>query len=137
MKDLIKEVALEVAEKFGVVADDSEIVDLVTWCVAELSKRAEAVAYDVRDSNGDGQTVLAKYVKDPNRLIAVTVTKLFTFPPTYDIEAIDNRVAETYEQGKQDAVSQFVYAFKRHVGGDGEFWVHELEDFAAASKQEK
>ena len=26
------------------------------------------------------------------------------------------------------AIDEFVYLFKRHVGGDGEFWLHELED---------
>ncbi len=27
-------------------------------------------------------------------------------------------------------VDEFIHKFKRHVGGDGEFWLHELEDFA-------
>lgn len=27
-------------------------------------------------------------------------------------------------------IVEFVGKFKRHVGGDGEFWLHELEDFA-------
>ena len=26
-------------------------------------------------------------------------------------------------------VANFIHQFKRHVGGDGEFWLHELEDF--------
>lgn len=98
MKDLIKTVALVVAKDVDIGANNESTAALVEWVLihglAELSKRAEAVAYDVRDSNGDGQTVLAKYVKDPNRLIAVTITKLFTFPPIRDIEAIENSVAE-------------------------------------------
>lgn len=94
MKDLIKTVALEVADQLdperkklgGNFQFGFNTVQLFAErIVAELSKRAEATAYDVRDSNGDGQTVLAKYIEDPNRLIAVTVTKLFTFPPIHDI----------------------------------------------------
>lgn len=27
-------------------------------------------------------------------------------------------------------IDDFVHLFKRHVGGDGELWLHELEDFA-------
>ena len=26
-------------------------------------------------------------------------------------------------------IANFIHQFKRHVGGDGEFWLHELEDF--------
>ena len=96
MKELIKTVALEVAEKFfDPEMDAYHAARYVEACIAELSERAEATAYDIRDSNGDGQTVLAKYIDDPNRLIAVTVTKLFAFPPIHDdLEAIENRVAE-------------------------------------------
>lgn len=69
MKDLIKTVALVVAKDVDIGANNESTAALVEWVLihglAELSKRAEAVAYDVRDSNGDGQTVLAKYVKDP------------------------------------------------------------------------
>ena len=28
-----------------------------------------------------------------------------------------------------EGIQDFIYKFKRHVGGDGEFWLHELEDF--------
>lgn len=97
MKDLIKTVALEVWPKVSksTSVGQSIAVEFATAFLAELSKRAKATAYDVRDSNGDGQTVLAKYIEDPNRLIAVTVTKLFAFPLIHDdLEAIENRVAE-------------------------------------------
>lgn len=53
-----------------------------------------------------------------------TCTKLFT----------ESQLTAAYEQGKRDAIPEFVHAFKRHVGGDGEFWLHELEDFAAAQE---
>ena len=33
------------------------------------------------------------------------------------------------DEGKTNQVADFIYRFKRHVGGDGEFWLHELEDF--------
>ena len=37
-----------------------------------------------------------------------------------------------------NCVAEFIGRFKRHVGGDGEFWLHELEDFydAPAPKEE-
>lgn len=28
-----------------------------------------------------------------------------------------------------ECIQDFIHKFKRHVGGDGEFWLHELEDF--------
>ena len=28
-----------------------------------------------------------------------------------------------------EGIQDFIHQFKRHVGGDGEFWLHELEDF--------
>ena len=34
-----------------------------------------------------------------------------------------------------DAIANFLHQFKRHVGGDGEFWLHELEDFYDAISQ--
>ena len=34
-----------------------------------------------------------------------------------------------------DAIANFLHQFKRHVGGDGEFWLHEIEDFYAAISQ--
>jgi hypothetical protein len=37
--------------------------------------------------------------------------------------------AELLETRDRNLIAEFVYKFKRHVGGDGEFWLHELEDF--------
>ena len=35
---------------------------------------------------------------------------------------------------KQRVAEVFVTKFKRHVGGDGEFWLHELENFCKDGK---
>lgn len=32
-------------------------------------------------------------------------------------------------EGWRSIIVNFIHQFKRHVGGDGEFWLHELEDF--------
>ena len=32
-------------------------------------------------------------------------------------------------EGWRSIIANFIHQFKRHVGGDGEFWLHELEDF--------
>mgnify|MGYP003503736101 CR=1 FL=1 len=34
----------------------------------------------------------------------------------------------------EQVVEAFIMKFKRHVGGDGEFWLHELEDFCEDGK---
>lgn len=97
MKDLIKEVALDIANKldperarlggdfqfgFNTVQLFAELV------VAELSKRAEAVGRFWHNGNG-------KWVQDTKaRRIKGITQPLFTFPPIHDIEAIENRVAE-------------------------------------------
>ena len=38
--------------------------------------------------------------------------------------------AELLEARDRNLIADFIHEFKRHVGGDGEFWLHELEDFA-------
>ena len=48
---------------------------------------------------------------------------LAILPSPEILAARDQRVAEA-----------FVMKFKRHVGGDGEFWLHELEDFCEDGK---
>lgn len=96
MKDLIKEVALEVADKQQVetipmqlsptpsdlitayLLSEDDLVEFATAFLAELSKRAEAVA--VADGSFNHNCELG--------------SPLFTFPPIHDIEAIENRVAE-------------------------------------------
>lgn len=40
--------------------------------------------------------------------------------------------AELLEARDRNLIADFIHRFKRHVGGDGEFWLHELEDFAEA-----
>lgn len=34
-----------------------------------------------------------------------------------------------HDHQMQEIVPKFIQQFARHVGGDGEFWLHELEDF--------
>lgn len=105
MKDLIKEVALEVAYKLNSVKQaglsftsrdeviDEYAVKFATAFLAELSKREEAVAWwHYRINNKwDGFTI-----DEPpdDAYDEGSLTKLFTFPPIHDIEAIENRVAE-------------------------------------------
>lgn len=89
MKDLIKEVALEVAEKqFPKLPD--EVLDFAEAFLAELSKRAEAVACVIRYVDGSRSISWSDKAigKFPNN------TQLFAFQPIHDIEAIENRVAE-------------------------------------------
>jgi len=79
--------------------------------LAELSKDAEPVAV-IRNSH---QIDFIGCKDLPTR------TELFTHSlPAADIK---QRVAEV-----------FVTKFKRHVGGDGEFWLHELENFCKDGK---
>ena len=90
MKDLIKEVALSVAHsmqkalpremQYGVNAEFT--VEFATAFLAELSKRAEAVAWHHPD---EGLSYSNHYTGN---------IPLFTFPLIHDIEAIENRVAE-------------------------------------------
>ena len=46
----------------------------------------------------------------------------------------EKTLASTPEQSlaeyRNEAIKAFVNEFSRHVGGDGEFWLHELQDFA-------
>lgn len=52
------------------------------------------------------------------------------------IDAIAERIPEELfehpapiPEGWRSIIVNFIHQFKRHVGGDGEFWLHELEDF--------
>lgn len=96
MKDMIKEVALDIANKldperarlggdfqfgFNTVQLFAELV------VAELSKRAEAVGFchiDAEEGADCFQAWADTYVNIP----------VFTFQPIHDIEEIENRTAE-------------------------------------------
>ena len=46
----------------------------------------------------------------------------------------EKTLADTHEQSlaayRNKVIEAFVNEFSRHVGGDGEFWLHELQDFA-------
>lgn len=103
MKDLIKEVALEGAEKFGVVADDSEIVDLVTWCLAKLSKRAKAVAW--REVVGEYNGFIKYNFWQLHTIRPSSAEPLFTFPPIHDIEIIGLKELLEEVQKADDALS--------------------------------
>lgn len=105
MKDLIKQVALEVANNQQVetipmqlsptpsdlitayLLSEDDLVEFATAFLAELSKRAEAVGFchiDAEEGADCFQAWADTYVNIP----------VFTFPPINDIEAIENRVAE-------------------------------------------
>lgn len=106
MKDLIKEVALETANKQQVetipmqlsptpsdlitayLISENDLVEFATAFLAELSKRAEDV-YVVTYIDG-----ICTLESDDGKELPVEFTELFTFPPIHDIEAIENRVAE-------------------------------------------
>ena len=51
-------------------------------------------------------------------------TPLFTHPPAPSVVNVS-----LTDEGKTNQLADFIHRFKRHVGGDGEFWLHELEDF--------
>lgn len=99
MKDLIKEVALYIAKKMpegfiwhegcgwetGII--ESELTDFVTAFLAELSKRAEAVAYQHRDG-------MLSCRLPGGGVPGIDWTPLHPSPPIHDTEAIENRVAE-------------------------------------------
>jgi len=105
MKDMIKEVALEVAEKRGGIIwcegslneegiVEGKLLQFTTEFLAELSKRAEAVAcYGYRYT--ESRPI---YYNPPSVIIngcePIEAIILFTFPPIHDIEAIENRTAE-------------------------------------------
>lgn len=110
----IDEIALRVAEQIeqrGRTYSPDHYIDVVKLVLAELSKDAEPVAV-IRNSH---QIDFIGCKDLPAR------TELFTSPHnTVDIE--------------QRVVEAFVMKFKRHVGGDGEFWLHELEGFCEDGK---
>lgn len=110
----IDEIALRVAEQIeqrGRTYSPDHYIDVVKLVLAELSKDAEPVAV-IRNSH---QIDFIGCKDLPTR------TELFTHSlPAADIK---QRVAEV-----------FVTKFKRHVGGDGEFWLHELENFCKDGK---
>lgn len=84
MKDLIKEVALEVAQRQGLLAyqvQHSMLINFATAFLAELSKRAEAVAwYDGNKFYANEKSAICGCA-DMGKLV-----KVFTFPPIHDIE---------------------------------------------------
>ena len=45
-------------------------------------------------------------------------------------EALDTTPEQSLFEYRNKVIEAFVNEFSRHVGGDGEFWLHELQDFA-------
>ena len=45
-------------------------------------------------------------------------------------EALDTTPEQSLAEYRNKVIEAFVNEFSRHVGGDGEFWLHELQDFA-------
>jgi len=105
MKDLIKEVALEVAREMYVgesaVVERYSLDKFLELGLVELSKRAEAVgemheSHTKPPKDADGhwcKEILLYSPNNPGDLPKYRVP-VSTFPPTHDIEAIENRVAE-------------------------------------------
>lgn len=99
MKDLIKEVALEMSTKLldayllNSRKDYSEA--FATAFLTELSKRAEAVAW-MQISVEEGVDTKVPRSNKPEKFNPEwwKFEPLFSFPPIHDIEAIENRVAE-------------------------------------------
>ena len=54
------------------------------------------------------------------------------YPVTYDevITALSSTPEQSLAECRNKVIEAFVNEFSRHVGGDGEFWLHELQDFA-------
>jgi hypothetical protein len=59
------------------------------------------------------------YADEPKGLAYVAAREALSTPPSQALSILE----------WQRLVANFIYQFKRHVGGDGEFWLHELEDF--------
>ena len=45
-------------------------------------------------------------------------------------EALASTPEQSLTEYRNKVIEAFVNEFSRHVGGDGEFWLHELQDFA-------
>ena len=46
------------------------------------------------------------------------------------VDAAEATPAQSLAEYRNKVIEAFVNEFSRHVGGDGEFWLHELQDFA-------
>ena len=46
------------------------------------------------------------------------------------VDAAEATPAQSLAEYRNKVIEAFVNEFTRHVGGDGEFWLHELQDFA-------
>ena len=49
-------------------------------------------------------------------------------------EALATTPEQSLAEYRNKVIEAFVNEFSRHVGGDGEFWLHELQDFAMKEK---
>ena len=125
MKDLIKEVALKVAEEIGKqypprIKGEDDIVEFATAFLTELSKRAEAVAkVNELDINRiDWLDMFSEYGCG---------TKLFTFPPIHDIEPALSRYKRNMEgENEPDPVERL--RFFLSLALHGQDWI-DVEPF--------
>lgn len=111
-----------------------KIADLETTIAekdAEISHLRMALADTEALEIGTGEKVISQQAHIEQLRDALINHQKLTRPIAKSMEALATQTSdEALREHDAKLVDEFVFKFKRHVGGDGEFWLHELEDFA-------
>ena len=101
-------------------------LDLKTAEAADLIDRQAAHIEMMREA---ARFVLAFY--EPNCILDTQAWKLAEADLRSAVTTTpDQALEQSLAEYRNKVIEAFVNEFSRHVGGDGEFWLHELQDFA-------
>jgi len=122
--DRNKAADLAYAEGYRLGADsrDAEVVSLTNQRDYEYvrAENAEQERDQLRAQVNDMRAGMEEIVELSNCMWSCQkATELLASTPEQSLAEYRNKMIEA-----------FVNEFSRHVGGDGEFWLHELQDFA-------
>lgn len=93
-------------------------------CTFGLEQFATLARADLEATIAEQAEIIKDLTTQDNKIIADLTAHVET------MEGVLAEQAEAIRVRDEQAIKGFIHAFKRHVGGDGEFWLHELEDFA-------
>lgn len=131
----IDEIALRVAEQIeqrGRTYSPDHYIDVVKLVLAELSKEEAPV---IASEQNPPMEAIGRLLTEVMDIAASNGAYSRSMPDDYvEIAAWLCGIKPNPADIKQQLAEAFVMKFKRHVGGDGEFWLHELEDFCEDGK---
>ena len=117
-----KEAAWKFFFQAGAASRDAEVVSLTN------QRDYEYVRAENAEQERDQLRAEINVLREALEYCVTQVGELATVPGI--ASALSSTPEQSLAEYRNKVIEAFVNEFSRHVGGDGEFWLHELQDFA-------